>query len=157
MFRRLRHALRRPPNARMVPFLLLTEAEALPDDEVSCTTAHTHTRNEIFTDIRRPEPGGRPRFLARLACGAACCIPERSVSAEKRKWVCVSLSALLPSTNFLLPGMPTHAHNHVTSHSRPAEGWVNAKEEVLRLVWKTVQMYCFPYRGSSGTVPLVKP
>ena len=43
MFRRLRHALRHPPHARMVPFLLLTEAEALPDDEVSVTTAHTHT------------------------------------------------------------------------------------------------------------------
>ena len=44
MFRRLRHALRRPPHARMVPFLLLTEAEALPDDEVSVMTAHTHSK-----------------------------------------------------------------------------------------------------------------
>ena len=35
------------------------------------------------------EPGGRPSFLAGLACGAACCIPERSVSAEKRESVCV--------------------------------------------------------------------
>ena len=43
MFQRLRHALRRPPHAQMVPFLLLTEAKALPDHEVSVTTAHTHT------------------------------------------------------------------------------------------------------------------
>ena len=56
-------------------------------------TARTHTQfvtqNEFFTRIRRVEPGGRPRFLAGLACGAACCIPERSVSAEKRENVCV--------------------------------------------------------------------
>jgi len=89
MFRRLRHALRRPPHARMVPFLLLTEAEALQDHEVSVTTAHTHTQNEIFTGIRRPEPGGRPRFLDGLACGAACCIAERSPSADKRESGCV--------------------------------------------------------------------
>ena len=44
MFRRLRHALQRPPHARMVPFLLLTEAEALPDHEVSVTTARTHSK-----------------------------------------------------------------------------------------------------------------
>ena len=42
MFRRRGRALRHPPHAGMVPFLLLTEAEALPDDEVSVTTAHTH-------------------------------------------------------------------------------------------------------------------
>ena len=144
----------------MVPFLLLTEAEALPDHEVSVTTAHTHTQNEIFTGIRRPEPGGRPRFLDGLACGAACCIAERSPSADKREsgGVCVgggnrgiaesrgwSLSALPPITNFLLPGMPTHAHNHVTSHSRPAVAWVHAKLEVSLLVRNTVQMYGFPY------------
>ena len=43
MFRRRGRALRHPPHAQMVPFLLLTEAEALLDDEVSVMTARTHT------------------------------------------------------------------------------------------------------------------
>ena len=38
------------------------------NNEVSVTTAHTHTQNEFFNGIRRVEPGGRPRFLAWPAC-----------------------------------------------------------------------------------------